>query len=48
MSAGRSQHGREDHDARAAAVIVSLPVIAIYVLLQRNLIEGILSGAIKE
>ena len=32
----------------AAAVIVSVPVVIIYVALQRDLIEGILSGAIKE
>ena len=32
----------------AAAVIVALPVIVVYVLLQRHFIRGITAGAVKE
>jgi raffinose/stachyose/melibiose transport system permease protein len=32
----------------AAAVLVALPVVAIYLIFQRRFIEGMLSGAIKE
>jgi raffinose/stachyose/melibiose transport system permease protein len=32
----------------AAAVIVALPVIIVYVLLQRHFIRGITAGAVKE
>ncbi len=32
----------------AAALIVSLPVVIVYILFQRRLIEGLMAGAIKE
>jgi raffinose/stachyose/melibiose transport system permease protein len=32
----------------AAAVMVALPILIAYVFLQRRLIRGIISGAIKE
>ena len=32
----------------AAAVIVALPVIVVYVILQRHFIRGITAGAVKE
>lgn len=32
----------------AAAVIVALPVVAVYVLLQRHFIRGVTTGAVKE
>ena len=38
-----------DSDAvAAAAVLVALPVVVVYVFLQRHFIRGMLAGAIKE
>lgn len=42
-----SQYGIEWNDLMAFAVISVLPVILIFVLLQKQLVKGLVSGSIK-
>jgi raffinose/stachyose/melibiose transport system permease protein len=42
-----AQHGVDPSVTAAAAVLVALPVVAIYVILQRRIISGIVEGAVK-
>ncbi len=44
----QGQHSSDVALLAAAAVLVALPVVAIYLIFQRRFIEGMLSGAIKE
>ncbi|HET6698354.1 MAG TPA: carbohydrate ABC transporter permease [Nocardioidaceae bacterium] len=44
----QGQHSSDVALLAAAAVLVALPVVAIYLVFQRRFIEGMLSGAIKE
>jgi raffinose/stachyose/melibiose transport system permease protein len=43
----QTQHSQDIPGLAAAAVIVSLPVLLIYVVLQRQFIRGMLGGAVK-
>jgi raffinose/stachyose/melibiose transport system permease protein len=45
--AGQSRGG-DPTAVAAAAVLTALPVIVVYVFLQRHFIRGMLAGAIKE
>jgi raffinose/stachyose/melibiose transport system permease protein len=40
--------GNDPTKVAAAAVLVALPVVVAYILLQRHFIRGMLSGAVKE
>ncbi|WFB11918.1 carbohydrate ABC transporter permease [Streptomyces sp. LX-29] len=44
----RGQHASDAAPLAAAAVLIALPVVVVYVLLQRRLIAGVLGGAVKE
>jgi raffinose/stachyose/melibiose transport system permease protein len=44
----QSQHTTSYTYLAAAAIITALPVIAVYVLLQRSFVRGLLAGAMKE
>ncbi|MER0246723.1 carbohydrate ABC transporter permease [Streptomyces sp. HSW2009] len=44
----QGQHSSETSLLAAAAVLIALPVVIVYVALQRRFIEGMLSGAVKE
>ncbi|MBB5940372.1 carbohydrate ABC transporter permease [Streptomyces zagrosensis] len=44
----QGQHSSETALLAAAAVLIALPVVIVYVALQRRFIEGMLSGAVKE
>lgn len=44
----QGQHTSEFALLAAAAVLVALPVVVVYIALQRRFIEGMLSGAVKE
>lgn len=44
----QGQHQSDVSLLAAGAVLVALPVVIVYVLLQRRFIEGMLSGAVKE
>jgi raffinose/stachyose/melibiose transport system permease protein len=44
----QGQHSSEIALLAAAAVLVALPVVLVYLLFQRQFIEGMLSGAVKE
>jgi ABC-type glycerol-3-phosphate transport system permease component len=35
-------------DAMAGSVIVTLPMIVIFIMLQRHLVQGMTAGAVKE
>ena len=43
----QSEHTTQYSLLAAASIIVALPVVALYVLLQRHFISGMLSGAVK-
>ena len=40
--------GKATQIAAAAAVLVALPVLIVYIFLQRRFISGMVTGAIKE
>jgi raffinose/stachyose/melibiose transport system permease protein len=42
-----AQYGAQPNITAAAAVLVALPIIVVYVLLQRRLITGLTEGAVK-
>ncbi|MFE6779180.1 carbohydrate ABC transporter permease [Streptomyces sp. NPDC057702] len=44
----QGQHSAETSLLAAAAVLIALPVVIVYVALQRHFIAGMLSGAVKE
>lgn len=44
----QGQHSSDVSLLAAAAVLVALPVVAVYIVFQRRFIEGMLSGAVKE
>ncbi|WP_069813507.1 carbohydrate ABC transporter permease [Streptomyces sp. TP-A0874] len=44
----QGQHSSDTVLLAAASVLIALPVVIVYVLLQRRFIEGMLSGATKE
>ncbi|MEU3962066.1 carbohydrate ABC transporter permease [Streptomyces buecherae] len=44
----QGQHSSETALLAAAAVLIALPVVIVYVALQRRFIAGMLSGAVKE
>ncbi|GAA1684673.1 carbohydrate ABC transporter permease [Fodinicola feengrottensis] len=44
----QGQHSSDFSLLAAAAVLVALPVVVVYIALQRRFIEGMLSGAVKE
>jgi raffinose/stachyose/melibiose transport system permease protein len=44
----QGQHTTQFSLLAAAAIIVALPVVLLYLFLQRHFINGMLSGAIKE
>lgn len=44
----QGQHSSQTALLAAAAVLIALPVVLVYVALQRRFIEGMLSGAVKE
>lgn len=44
----QGQHSSDVSLLAAAAVLVALPVVAVYIAFQRRFIEGMLSGAVKE
>jgi raffinose/stachyose/melibiose transport system permease protein len=44
----QGQHGSDTALLAAAAVLIALPVVVVYVALQRRFIAGMLSGAVKE
>lgn len=44
----QGQHTSNISLLAAAAVLVALPVVVVYIVLQRKFIEGMLSGAVKE
>jgi raffinose/stachyose/melibiose transport system permease protein len=44
----QGQHSSDISLLAAAAVLVALPVVVVYLVFQRRFIEGMLSGAIKE
>lgn len=44
----QGQHSSDVSLLAAAAVLVALPVVAVYIFFQRRFIEGMLSGAVKE
>lgn len=44
----QGQHSSDTALLAAASVLIALPVVAVYVALQRRFIEGMLSGAVKE
>lgn len=44
----QGQHQSDVSLLAAGAVLVALPVVAVYIALQRKFIEGMLSGAVKE
>ena len=41
-------NGRKQAEIAAAAVLVALPIVIVYVILQRSFIRGMFSGAVKE
>jgi len=43
----QGQHSSEATLLAAGAIIVALPVVVTYVLLQRHFIRGMLTGAVK-
>ncbi|MGH3324943.1 MAG: carbohydrate ABC transporter permease [Streptomyces sp.] len=44
----QGRHSSETALLAAASVLIALPVVVVYVALQRRFIEGMLSGAVKE
>ncbi|GGO44888.1 sugar ABC transporter permease [Streptomyces daqingensis] len=44
----QGQHTSETALLAAASVLIALPVVIVYVVLQRRFIEGMLTGAVKE
>jgi raffinose/stachyose/melibiose transport system permease protein len=44
----QGRHGSDTALLAAAAVLIALPVVVVYVALQRRFIAGMLSGAVKE
>jgi raffinose/stachyose/melibiose transport system permease protein len=44
----QGQHSSETALLAAASVLIALPVVVVYVALQRRFIEGMLTGAVKE
>lgn len=44
----QGQHSSDISLLAAGAVLVALPVVIVYIVLQRKFIEGMLSGAVKE
>ncbi|PGH47729.1 carbohydrate ABC transporter permease [Streptomyces sp. Ru87] len=44
----QGQHSSDTALLAAASVLIALPVVIVYVLLQRRFIEGMLSGSVKE
>ena len=44
----QGQHSSDVSLLAAGAVLVALPVVLVYIVLQRRFIEGMLSGAVKE
>lgn len=44
----QGQHAQDNALLAAGAVLVALPVVIVYVALQRRFIDGMLSGAVKE
>ena len=47
LSAFSSRYGTDVPGISAAAILVALPVVVVYVFLQRHFIRGMLGGAIK-
>jgi raffinose/stachyose/melibiose transport system permease protein len=47
LSAFSSRYGTDVPGLSAAAILVALPVVVVYVFLQRHFIRGMLAGAIK-
>ena len=48
LSAFKSRFGTDVPAVSAAAMLVALPIVAIYLILQRQFIRGMLAGSIKE
>lgn len=44
----QGQHSSDTALLAAASVLIALPVVVVYVVLQRRFIEGMLTGAVKE
>ncbi|MFC0602373.1 carbohydrate ABC transporter permease [Streptomyces palmae] len=44
----QGQHGSDTALLAAASILIALPVVAVYLALQRRFIAGMLSGAVKE
>jgi raffinose/stachyose/melibiose transport system permease protein len=47
LSVFKSRYGIDVPSVSAAATLVALPVLVVYVFLQRHFIRGVLSGAVK-
>ena len=47
LSVFKSRYGLDVPEVSAAAILVALPILLIYVLAQRQFIRGVLSGSIK-
>jgi raffinose/stachyose/melibiose transport system permease protein len=47
LSVFKSRYGLDVPEVSAAAILVALPILVIYVLAQRQFIRGVLSGSIK-
>ena len=47
LAAFSSRYGTDVPGISAAAILVALPVVVVYVFLQHHFIRGMLSGAIK-
>jgi raffinose/stachyose/melibiose transport system permease protein len=43
----KSRYGLDVPSVSAAAILVALPILVIYVFAQRHFIRGVLSGSIK-
>jgi len=47
LSVFKSRYGLDVPSVSAAAVLVALPILAIYIAAQRQFIRGVLSGSVK-
>jgi raffinose/stachyose/melibiose transport system permease protein len=43
----KSRYGLDVPEVAAAAILVALPILVLYVFAQRQFIRGVLSGSIK-
>jgi raffinose/stachyose/melibiose transport system permease protein len=43
----KSRYGLDIPEVSAAAILVALPILLIYIVAQRQFIRGVLSGSIK-